>query len=161
MASDGKEEREFKIKLRDEILNIGALGDWIQPPYLVVEESLEKAMEHKFPLLQISITDVVTMDDPHKFGVSGQLTFLCLINIVIRNLERAEEPLPAKLVGISDAPSLSDVDGVIRNGLFNSTLGGWCFVTDLGNGMPIDSEEIPEGCIGRQYSFSAVKEVAR
>ncbi len=166
MASDGKEEREFYIKLRNEILNIGALRGWIDPKSVLAEDTLEDALEGdkgKFRHVHISITDFVPIDDAHAFGaVGGQITFLCAINVIVRNNERVTGPLPANLVGISSGPSLSIIGGALCNAFHDSTLGGWCFVTELGPGRSIKSAEMPDrGCVGRSYSFSAVKEVER
>ena len=164
MASDGKEEREFYIKLRNAVLDIDALKGWMEPNSVVDEETLEKALSDdkgKFRHMHISFTDPVTKDEPHKFGWSGQIKFLCFINVIVRNEERTTGPLPARLVGISSGPSLSIVDGALRNALHDSTLGGWCMITELGQGSGIENENIPEGCSGRMYPFMALKEVER
>lgn len=164
MASDGKEEREFFIKLRLAILGIDALKGWMEPERVLAEETLEDALrgdKGKFRHLHISLTDSVPDERPHYFGFSGVMTFLCFINVIVRNEERAPGPLPARIVGISDGPSLAIVDGALRNALHDSTLGSWCMITELGTPINLENEYIPEGCLGRAYPFKAIKEVER
>jgi len=164
VASDGKEEREFYIKLRNAVLGIDALKGWMEPHSVIAEDTLTEALSGdngKFRHMHVSFTDSVPSESPHKFGFSGEMTFLCFINVIVRNDERATGPLPARLVGISSGPSLSIVDGALRNALHDSTLGGWCWITELGTPMNLENEEIPEGCSGRAYPFKAIKEVER
>ena len=164
MASDGKEEREFYIKLRNTILGIDALKAWMEPDSVIAERTLTEALEGdkgKFRHMHISFTDSIPDESPHKFGFSGEMMFLCFINVIVRNDERMAGPLPAQLVGITSGPSLSIVDGALRNALHDSTLDGWCWVTELGAPMNSVDENIPEGCVGRSYPFKAIKEVER
>ena len=160
MASDGAEERDFKIKLREELLSIDKLEGWISPSTVIVLESWTKLKDQKFGSAMIAITDVSPIPDLHKFGaIGGQITFECYLNVVIRNTEDIEGALPAALVGVTEGPSIPMIDGALRNGLDMSTLGGWCFDTNLLTGEPIPSSEIPKGTFGRRYRFSAIKEV--
>jgi len=161
MASDGTEERDFKIKLREELLSINELEGWISPSTVIVLESAETLKDQKFGQALIAITDVSVIPDLHLFGaIGGQITFECSLNVVIRNSEDSEGALPSAIVGITEGPSIPIIDGALRNGLDMSTLGSWAFDTNLGVGEPILSIEIPNGTVGRRYRFSAIKEVA-
>lgn len=160
MASDGKEEQDFKIKLREEILSIDKLEGWIGPTTVVVTESGADLKDQKFGPALIAITDVASIPELRKFGaIGGQITFECYINVVVRNSEDIEGALPGVLVGTTEGPSIPIIDGALRNGLDMSTLGSWCFDTNIGPGEPILSDEIPNGTFGRRYRFSAIKEV--
>lgn len=159
MASDGKEESDFKILLREEILSINNLEGWIGPNSVIVLESWTDLKKQKFDPVLIAITDVNPIPELHKFGVSGQITFECYLNVIIRNTEDIEGPLPAVLVGTTEGPSIPIIGGALRNGLDMSTLGGWCFDTNLGPAELIPETEIPERTFGQRYRFEAIKEV--
>lgn len=161
MSSDGQEEREFQIKLRDAILAIGALQDWIGPDSVLIRDDLTGIENEKFSNALIVLHDFMTDDHSHAFGISGKINFHCSIGVVVNNSERRDGPLPANQVGISGGPSLSTIDGALRNAFHVSTLGAWCWDTTLGSGMSIPTGELREGWIGRRYPFMALKEVQR
>jgi hypothetical protein len=161
MASDGREELDFQYKLRAEILGIASLGGWIQPDYVLIREDASALLTEKFPEALIVLADFYTVDDAHKFAVSGEIKFGCAIYVAVRNPERRDGPVPARLAGFSARPSLALIDGALRNEFHLNTLGGWCYDTELGPGTPIEKAMLPEGCTGRQYLFLALKEVSR
>jgi hypothetical protein len=161
MSSDGQEEREFQIKLRDAILAIGALQDWIQPEYVQIRDDMNGINDEKFSVVLIVLHDFMTDDQSHAFGISGKINFHCSISVIVNNSERKDGPLPANQVGISSGPSLSTIDGALRNAFHVHTLSAWCWDTTLGPGLPIATGELREGWIGRRYPFVALKEVQR
>lgn len=161
MASDGREELDFQHKLRAEILGIGKLEDWIGPEYVLIREDASALLTEKFPHVLVVIADFYTVDESHKFSVSGEIRFGCSIYVSVRNPERRDGPVPARITGFSARPSLALIDGALRNEFHLNTLGGWCYDTELGPGTPIESAMLPEGCAGRQYQFLAYKEVSR
>jgi hypothetical protein len=159
--SDGLEERDFKIKLRDEILGIGGLAAWIGPSTVLVRDTADALFTETYKDALIVIHNFTDDDDPHAFGISGELIISCFISVSIRNSERANDPLPADQIGISEGPSLAVISGLLRNEFAFNTLGSWCMNTELGTGIPIIAEELPDGYVGRRYPFMALKEVQR
>jgi hypothetical protein len=161
MSSDGLEEREFKIKLRDEIVAINALAQWIGPDFVLVRDNADALKTAIYKDALIVLHDFSTVDRSHAFGVSGELAFHCSVSFSVRNTERMGEPLPADQVGISEGPSIATFEGALRNAFHFNTLGAWCWNTDLGSGDPIPAEELPDDYVGRRYPFVAYKEVQR
>lgn len=162
MTSDGTEERDFQTRLRSAILGIGALSGFVSPAFVLVRQTDEGLVKEPFNRLLIVIHDFSTEDKPHAFGAyGGQIRFRCWISIVVENSEGVTGPLPGNLTGLSAGPSLSLIDGALRNAFHANILAGWCMDSDLGDGTPIETEKLREGCIGRRYPFTALKEVIR
>lgn len=161
MSSDGLEERDFKIKLNAALLAIPTLNDWIDPEYVLIREDDSSLRDVKFPRACLVISGFSTIDESHMFGISGQMTFYCTINVLVRNSEALNEPLPGASVGLGSGPSLPLIDGALRNAFHLFTFSTWCLDTNLGPGVPIEAEKLPDDAIGRSYSFMALKEVQR
>jgi hypothetical protein len=161
MSSDGLEERDFKLKLAAAILGIGALGDWIEPEYVLIREDDSELKDFKFPKACILCCDFSTFDEPHKFSTSGQITFSCMIHVAVWNTEDVLDSIPSGAVGLNEGPSLPLIDGALRNAFHLFNFDGWCMDTELGRGDPIPGDKIPAGCFGRSYSFKAIKEITR
>ena len=163
MTSDAREETVFLKTLREELVEIPGLARWIEPHMVVDRETLDEALEEVvFSQLLLVLHDVSIDEDPHSMGASGDLELSVFITVVLKNKEGATSPEPADLIGEPDAsgPSLAIVDGMIRNALHDSVLGGFCYSTRLlgGDSVPIEK---PDGARGRQYLFTAFKEVTR
>lgn len=162
MTSDAREESEFKIKLREEIVGIAGLAGWIGPAQVLVRDDASDLGNALYGKGIILLHDFMTEETPNAFGNGcGEIRFFCSISVVVCNTERITEPLPAEHVGISEGPSLAMVNGYLREEFKFNKLGDWCWNTDLGPGVPIIREEIPDGYVGRRYSFAAYKEVQR
>jgi hypothetical protein len=161
MTSDASEELEFKIKLWEEIFGIGGLAAWIGPEQVIVRDDASALGDELYGKAIILLHDFMTEEAPQAFGISGEIRLHCSISVAVFNSERTTEPLPADHVGSSEGPSLAMFNGFLREEFAFNTLGGWCWNTDLGPGVPITPEELPEGYIGRLYSFVAYKEVQR
>lgn len=162
MSSDGTEERDFQMKLRNAILGITALSGLLDPRYVLIRDDDDNLAGEPFNKLLIVIHSFTTKDESHAFGaIGGQITFRCWISVEVENSEAVTSPLPGNIVGLSAGASLAIVDGALRNAFHASTLGGWCMDTTLEDGRPITKENLRDGCVGRSYAFMAVKEVSR
>ena len=161
MSSDGLEDRDFKNKLPASLLAIPTLHDWIDPEYVLVREDDSSLKDVKFPRACIVLSGFSTVPEPHKFATSGQITFLCTINVLVRNSEAMDSPLPGATVGLGSGPSIPLIDGALQNAFHIFTFSGWCYDTNLGPGVPIEAERLPDDAVGRSYSFMALKEVQR
>lgn len=163
MASDGTEETTFIKTLREELVGIPALARWLEPHFVVRKDTIDEALETvKFSDLLIVLHDVSGAENPHSMGASGDFEISVFITAVLKNKEGATGSEPADMIGDVDAvgPSLAIVDGAIRNALHDTTLGGFCYSTRLLGGDPYQVE-IPVRARGRQYLFTAYKEVTR
>lgn len=163
-ASDGSEETTFLKALREELLEISALARWIEPENVVIRSTLEEISTVKFKKLLIGIYEPRTDDEPHAFGLTGMMELSCSLIAVIINPEKRNKTIPEALAGEIDgtSPSISVVDGAIRNTLDAPTLGGFIIagMSRIEGGNPVAVSGVT-GAVARSWIFTVFKEVER
>lgn len=161
-ASTGNEETLFLRGLQKTIFEIPQLARW--DPKVVVRNTLEEVLDEKVKSLLIGIYGASIDDDPHAFGLTGQMALNVFIAAIVFDTRGGSGSVPAVLAGevTSVGPSLSIVDGALRNALDATTLDGFipAGMCEIEGGDPLPIS-LPTGAAARLYIFTAYKEVER
>jgi hypothetical protein len=166
MAANKDEEAVFLRHVRSALLNIEELARWIEPEDVVIDDTLERALaKHEFSGALLVIHDANSDDDAFKYGVSGDLYLGCFVTVLVNpssSETTASEEVPSEILGELDArcPSLTIIDGILRDAFKLETFSGFVFYSKLGASTAPRFVE-PLNAVARSYPFTAIKEISR